>query len=163
MRGMQQEKPKICATRFAFVALALVLLVLFVAGCATNTVETRKRERPAAYDALTPEMKTLVDMGQIKVGMPMDAVYIAWGKPTQVSTGQSPDGKNITTWIYSGTAWQEYRYWSYRHYYYGRHGAGYAAPTIDYDYIPYSYTAAEVTFQDGVVKSWRNLSPPAPY
>ena len=141
----------------------ITLLALFAAGCATSTVEKRKRERPEVYDALAPEMRALVDVSQIKVGMSMDAVYLAWGQPTQISTGQAPDGKAITTWIYSGTAWQEYRYWNYRHYGYGHAGHAYASPVLDYDYIPYSYTAADVLFQDGVVKSWRNTSPPPPY
>ena len=141
----------------------ILTLALFAAGCATSTVETRKRERTAAYESLSPEMRALVDVSQIKIGMPMDAVYIAWGKPTQISQGQSSEGKLTTTWIYSGTSWQEYRYWNYRQYGYGRHGYAYATPTLDYDYIPYSYTAAEVVFQDSVVTSWRNISPPPPY
>lgn len=139
------------------------LLALLAMGCATNTLQSRIRERPAAYAALPPEVKSLVDAGQIKVGLSMDAVYFAWGPPSRVSTGQLPDGKTVTTWIYTGTAWQEYRYWSYRHYGYGRHGYPYTSPTLDYDYIPYNYTAAEVIFEDGVVKSWRNISPPATY
>ena len=105
-------------------------------------------------------MRSLVDQGQVQIGMPMDAVYISWGKPSQVATGQSPTGKMATTWVYHGTSWREYRYWNYRHY-----GGGYSYPEayLDYDYIPSSYVAAEVVFEDGVVKTWRNISHPQPY
>jgi hypothetical protein len=32
----------------------------------------------------------------------MDAVYIAWGKPSQVLQGESSQGSTIT-WLYTGT------------------------------------------------------------
>jgi hypothetical protein len=147
----------------AFCLLPFLLLFLLVSGCATSTVQTRSREQAAAYAALSPDMRAKVDRSEIAVGMPMDAVYIAWGKPTQISTAQASDGKNIVTWIYSGTTWQEYRYWNTRYYGHGRHGYGYATPTLDYDYIPQSYVAAEVVFEDGIVKNWRNITPPPPY
>lgn len=141
--------------------VSLFLLGLLVAGCATSNVVSRKQERAAAYTALPPVQRALVDSGQIKVGMPMDAVYIAWGKPSQIIQGESTSGAT-TTWIYTGTAWQEQRYWSYRHDS-GRYGRGYATPTLDYDYVPRSYEAAEVVFENGMVKSWRNITPPPPY
>lgn len=141
---------------------AILLLGLLVTGCATSTVEKRRQERYTSYAALPPETRALVDKGQVKVGMPMDAVYIAWGKPSQVVQGQAPDGTAVTTWIYYGTAWQEYRYWNY-HYYPGWRYGYYAMPTLDYDYAPTSYVAAEVTFQNGVVKNWRSSTQPQPY
>ena len=139
-----------------------LVLGLLAAGCATSTVESRKRERAAAYAALAPEWRSLVDQGQIKIGMPMDAVYVAWGKPSQVLNSESGGGTS-TTWRYLGTSYQEYRYWS--HSYYGaiRPGRGsgyYASPRLEYDYIPSSYVAAEVVFEQGVVKSWQNLAKP---
>lgn len=136
---------------------------MLASGCATSNVETRSRERAATYAALSPEVRALVDQSQIANGMSMDAVYIAWGNPTQISNAQSSDGKTIVTWIYSGTTWQEHRYWTYRYYGYGRHGYGHATPTLDYDYVPQSYVAAEVVFENGIVKSWRNITPPPPY
>ena len=140
----------------------ILLLALFAAGCATSTVEKRRQERSAAYASLAPEQRALVDQSQIKVGMPMDAVYIASGKPSQIINGQSSSGAATTTWVYHGTTWQEYRYWNYHYYPSGRHGY-YPSPSLDYDYIPQSYVAAEVTFENGVVKSWRNITQPQPY
>ena len=139
----------------------VLLLALMTAGCATSTIEKRREERSSTYTALTDEQRALVDQGQIKVGMTADAVYIAWGKPSQISAGQSSDGRNVTTWIYHGTSWQEYRYWNYHYHGHGRHS--YPTPTLDYDYIPRSYIAAEVVFENGVVKSWRNLTQPPAY
>jgi hypothetical protein len=142
---------------------SVIVLGLLIAGCATNTLEKRKQERAAVYAALPSDMRAVVDQSQIKIGMPMDAVYIAWGKPSQVITEQTSDGKAITRWIYAGTTWEEYRYWNYHYYGYGRHGGAYPVPTLDYDYVPRSYVTAEVTFEEGVVKNWRNMTPPPPY
>ena len=141
---------------------SILLLGLLVTGCATSTVEKRRQERYTSYAALSPETRELVDKGQIKLGMTMDAVYIAWGKPSQVVQGQAPDGTAMTTWTYYGTAWQEYRYWNYQYYPGWRYGY-YPMPTLDYDYVPTSYVSAQVTFQNGVVKNWRSSTQPQPY
>ena len=71
-------------------SLLLILLLVSLAGCATSSVESRRKERSSAYTSLSPEMKALVDQGRIQVGMPMDAVYIAWGKPAQILQNESP-------------------------------------------------------------------------
>jgi hypothetical protein len=139
--------------------IALSALVVLTFGCASapRKLEARKQERSATYTSLSPEMKALVDVGKIKVGMPMDAVYIAWGKPSQVVGGEDPRGA-YTKWIYEGTQLQEYRYWSGRPYG-GRHGY-WGGPTLESDYFPTGYTQAEVSFQNGLVKEWRTF--PAP-
>lgn len=145
----------------SFQALLYALLAVLISGCATSTIDKRRVERSAVYEVLAPEMRSLVDSGQIKVGMPMDAVYIAWGKPSQVFTGESEQGKATTTWMYTGTAWQEHRVW--RNHYYGARGYPYSGPSpyLDYDYIPRSYASAEVVFEDGVVKRWNTIAKPA--
>ena len=148
----------------------IFLLAALVGGCATtpkSTIETRKTERTSAYAALTPEQRALVDQGHIKIGMPEDAVFIAWGQPSQVQSSETAAGP-VTTWIYTGTGYQEQHRWNYSRYgggyYYGggRRGYGYVQPlpTLEYDYIPYRYTAAEVVFEKGLVKSWKHTSPP---
>ena len=145
---------------------SILLVALFATGCMTSTVAKRKEERSSAYAALSPEMRALVDQSQIKVGMPMDAVYIAWGKPSQVISTESGSG-TATTWIYIGTAWHEYRFWNYHYYPYyprGRYYYSYPHMTyLDYYYAPYSYPSAEVSFENGVVKNWRHVTPPPPY
>ena len=145
---------KFWKTVFAVAVSALVL-----SGCATqkSTIESRKQKQYAFYSQLSPEMKSLVDQGKIQVGMPMDAVFIAWGPPSQVSGGESTEGK-LVTWIYAGTYLQEYSYWAYRPYY-GRRPY-YGGPTLEHDYVPQNYVRAEVVFQNGVVQQWRTFPVP---
>ena len=141
-------------------ATCLLLAGLFLTGCATSTVEKRKQERYGPYSALPQETRGLVDQGKIKVGMSMDAVYIAWGKPSQMLNGESSRGVT-TTWLYHGAYVEEYRRWSYRYSHYG--GRCYPEPFLDHDYYPRSYVKAEVVFEAGVVKEWRSLPQPAGY
>ena len=138
----------------------LLSMGLLATGCATSTIQSRTRERVAAYTALSPEWRDMVNQGQIKVGMPMDAVYVAWGKPSQVLTSESTNG-TTTTWRYQGTSYQEYRYWSQNYYGGVRHPSGsgyYSSPRLEFDYVATPYLAAEVIFEKGVVQSWQNLA-----
>ena len=140
--------------------LPLLAMLCLACGCATNTVETRKQERYAAYSGLPPEARGLVDQGKIKVGMNMDAVYIAWGKPSQILRGESSAG-SIVTWLYHGHYLESYRYWSYRSVHYG--SRCYPEPHLEYDYSPRSYVRAEIIFEHDVVKEWRSLPQPQGY
>ncbi len=137
--------------------LWLLLGSLSLTGCATSTIESRKQERFAAYNSLPAEHRLAVDAGQIKVGMSMDAVYIAWGKPSQVLAGESSLGATIT-WLYHGSYLEDYRYWTYYNYCYS--GRYYTSPYLAFDYYPRSYIKAEVMFTGDVVKEWRSLSRP---
>ena len=129
----------------------------FLTGCATpqQKLEARKKEKYSAYSALPAEQRVEVDKGQIGVGMPMDAVYIAWGKPDQVVTGATTGG-SFATWTYLGVYLQSYFVgpgWygapacTVRPYYY------HPGPYIDY--YPVAYPRSEVTFENGEVKFWR--------
>ena len=53
-------------------SLWLLVASLLLTGCATSTIESRRRERFAAYSTLSPEHRLVVDAGQIKVGMKME-------------------------------------------------------------------------------------------
>src|SRR6266498_2068761 len=103
-------------------ALAVKPIFLFalagalLCGCATSTIESRKKERYSAFSELSAEQRAAVDAGQIKVGMPKDAVYIAWGKPHQVLVSESSAGTQ-EVWIYLGTYLQSYNYWGFRPYF----------------------------------------------
>ena len=122
-----------------------ILLCLFAAGCATSTIESRRKERLASYNALPPDQKQLVDQGQIKVGMSTDAVYIAWGKPGEVLKGASESGETIT-WAYFDTYLQEIHYWGWRR--------------VRTDFYPVHYVRAKVVFVNGVVKEWQTYPGP---
>jgi len=132
-------------------------LGLLLTGCATSTVETRKREKAAAYTALAEDQKAMVDSGQIKVGMNEDAVYIAWGKPAEVLHREDESGA-ATIWLYHSGWMDETRYWAYRQ---SGHGPNiFLERTLITDYQPRTYVSAEITFVDGKVKRWRTLPRP---
>jgi hypothetical protein len=142
-RGFQFRFPNM--KTFAF----LLILALLAAGCATdNTIAARRQSHSAAYEALSPEMRAAVDAGQVKVGMSMDGVMIAWGKPTQGVSGGNAAGET-TTWIYQGSYIQETRFWGYSR----MHEA----------YTPITYVRAQVVFVNNVVKDWQTFPAPSGY
>jgi hypothetical protein len=138
--------------------LLLSLSLLFAAGCSTSTVESRRKERAAAYNGLTPEEKELVDRGQIQTGMNQDAVYIAWGPPAQILQNQSGNSGVQTVWLYEATTMQETRYWTFREV--PVRGHVFLERYLDRDYDPHNYVNAEIVFVGGKVSSWRTLPRP---
>jgi hypothetical protein len=128
----------------------LLLMIVLLAGCATpSTVASREQERVAAYTTFLPDIKALVNQGEIQAGMTADAVYIAWGPPAQILQSGNQTG-TVTTWLYQGGYLQGTRYWNR-----GR--------SPRYDYQPVTYVSAEVVFANGVVQSWRTLPQPPTY
>jgi len=152
---------------------AFVLLLglsLLLAGCATSRssqlkrIEKRKKEQSEAYATLSPEQKAAVDIGQIKIGMSMAAVRIAWGKPSQIVSGETAQGATVT-WLYQDSYLQSYSYWGTSPFYHPGYGRGryydyYPSPQLVHDFYPVPYVRAEVNFEGGLVKQWRTL--PAP-
>jgi hypothetical protein len=148
-----QMRPKL-VRHFFYLLIPLLLLV----GCATrSTIESRKQERLVAYTALAPEQKELVDRGQIKVGMPEEAVYIAWGAPDQMLHSETEAGA-VATWVYMGQWMEETRFWSYREI--ARDNTTFLERYLDRDYYPRNYVSAEISFQNGKVVRWRTLPKP---
>lgn len=148
------------AIRPILMRAALFLLCFFLFGCATkSTVQTRRVEKQTAYDSLSAEDKAMVDAEQIRVGMSMDAVYIAWGKPSQVLDSEDASGR-YTTWHYYGSWLQENRYWAYRE---TNRGGG-RGPSLERyltsDYSARDYVQSEIVFKGGKVLSWRTLPKP---
>ena len=127
-------------------SLLLLSFVVFVVGCASSTIDSRKQERAAGYAALPADVKALVDQGQLKVGMTIDAVYIAWGQPSEVLQNETEGGGAATVWLYYGGWMEENRYWTHRR--------------LTRDYQPRTYVRAEIIFVNGVIKSWRTLPQP---
>lgn len=139
--------------------ILILSLSVFLAGCATNHLEERKAEKAIAYEALAPEVKALVDQGTIKEGMTEDAVYVAWGEPSEVTHGETEAGR-VTTWFYKGTYYQEHRYWAFRAEetsidYFHRPEGPIRSRRLQRDFVPRDYIKADVKFVNGVVATWR--------
>jgi hypothetical protein len=133
---------------------------LLLANCASATPATRMQLRPAAFAALSSHQKDLVMKGEISEGMSRDAVWIAWGRPSRIANA-GEGGATFEIWRYTGL--QPIYHTSIGvgigigGYHGRRHTRGYySEPFFDYnygpDYVP--YTAAQVKFRNGVVKTW---------
>ena len=69
-----------------------LLSVLVGSGCQRSQLAKRKRAAAGAYAALSAEDKASVDRGTLHEGMTTNAVLIAWGQPSIVSTISTPNG-----------------------------------------------------------------------
>src|SRR5438094_10292745 len=86
---------------------------LILTGCATT--EARISQHPEMYQRLSPGEQALVSQGQIRAGMTMDAVWLAWGTPDQKITGRVR-GDRTETRVYLRYETSPCYGWSY---YYG--------------------------------------------
>src|SRR5207247_5234594 len=75
---------------------------------------------PVIYQRLRPADQQLVSAGQIRNGMPRDAVYLAWGQPEQTSMA-NVRGVLSETWIYLAS-YNSYPYYPYPYPFYGGFG-----------------------------------------
>lgn len=141
----------------------ILLVAMLLAGCAAPpSLEQRRTERAAAYGALSAEDKALVDAGQIRIGMPEDAVFIAWGQPDEVTDSEDQQGRQ-RQWIYRGFYFKENRYWTFREAPSLAGQRGVFERYLQTDLDSRSYISAQITFKDGKVISWRTLPKPADY
>jgi hypothetical protein len=101
------------------------------------------------YQSLSPRDQALVSQGQIRAGMTMDAVWLAWGKPDQ-KIPNNMDGRATETWVYL-------RYETPPSY-----GGPYSYGPFDWTYIPPKFVnpSRGVTFANGRVVFFRYLTPP---
>ncbi|HEX8679122.1 MAG TPA: hypothetical protein VF683_04145 [Chthoniobacterales bacterium] len=156
-----------CAVSFSFL----------LAGC--TTIDTRIAERQEAFRSMSPADQALVQQGKVREGMPKDAVYIAWGPPSQRIPGRNR-GQVVETWVYDATAAGDYYPGGF--YYGGRYGYGlgyghfgsyrhrFGRRHYFYDpfYDPFFYNSANIvrypertiSFQNGRVIAFQFL--PAP-
>lgn len=158
-RGMNRKGPGAVRNNVRLSQLACLVVVLAL-GCATkSTIESRRAEKLSLYNSLSAEQKQFVDQGQIKVGMPADAVYIAWGPPSEILESEDHSG-HVTSWRYYGSYLQETRYWAYRETSLSKNDLA-LERYLTSDYTPRDYVRAEILLKDGKVLSWRTLPGPA--
>jgi len=138
--------------RVASVALTVGMTVgaLVFTGCATT--EARISKHPEMYQRLSPRDQALVSQGQIRPGMSMDAVWLAWGTPDQKIPGERR-GRPTETWMYV-------RYDTP----YPSYGAPYYYGPFDWSYIPpkFPYLSKGATFSSGRDVFFQYLPPPPP-
>jgi hypothetical protein len=142
--------------------MLLVLGVLFMCSCASNTPQSRIAKRPQVFATLPEKHKTMVQRGQIAEGMGKDAVWFAWGPAQDIFTA-SEKGNRSEIWRYLGqrAVYRNSIGIGYSTGFYGGRCSRYHVdPFLHYDVGPYyiPYTAAEVKFQKEKVVSWQAVN-----
>lgn len=138
--------------------LAVLCPVLFAVSCAPATPQARIASQPHLYERLSSREKQLVQQGTISRGMGMDAVWLAWGQPSNKFVGESAN-KPQERWVYTSSepTYSTSFYGSYGYGYgpYSRfgyrsaYGLGYG-PEVVYE----PRVQASVTFLNRKVDSW---------
>lgn len=138
-----------------FPACLALLLAMIFSSCA-STLQSRIEKNPQEFASLSAPQQELVRQSRIDKGMPKSGVFLAWGRPDNVTRGNR-DGKEFEAWRYNG--YQPV----FTHsisigsgYGYGRYGCypGYGYGTDVY-YRP--YTAARVDFHNNRVTGWESV------
>lgn len=142
--------------------LAAISATILLVSCVPSTPQARIQQSPRVFHSLSANDRALVERGQLARGMSPDAVYIAWGTPSNTFMG-SYKGKASERWDYSGarpvyssTFFSSYGYGygcGHGHGRYGHHysGIGYGfGPEISY--VPTH--VASVWFVNHRVDSW---------
>jgi hypothetical protein len=137
--------------RILSVALTIGILAetLIFTGCATT--ETRISQHPEIYQHLSARDQILVSQGQIRAGMTMDAVWLAWGTPDQKIPDNMGD-RPTETWLYL-------RYQTPPSY-----GGPYYYGPFDWSYIPpkFPYASKGATFSNGRLVFFQYVPSPPP-
>jgi hypothetical protein len=138
---MQDRVARVALT-FAIAAVGLIF-----SGC--GTTGGRISQHPKIYQRLSATDQALVSQGQIRSGMTMDAVWLAWGTADQ-KIPANVRGRPAETWVYL-------RYETPPSY-----GGPYYYGPFDWSYIPpkFIYPIKAVTFSDGRVAYFGYLPPP---
>ena len=130
--------------------LGMATAVSFLVGCAST--QSRISNNPTIYQRLSATDQALVSQGQIRRGMSIDAVWLAWGTPEQKIPADGRGGAG-ETWVYLRYATPP------------SYGGPYYYGPFDWSYIPpkFPYTSKGVTFSNGRVVYFRNLPTPPPF
>ena len=162
---------------FAALPIGIALSGFLLASC--ETTQSRISKHPEIYQNLSANDQALVSRGQIRAGMPQNAVWLAWGSPDRKITGNMR-GHATETWIYVTYETVPYPYygprWGYGYGFGGgvavvhrRHGGRsfvfFGDPFYDpffYSYIPPSVPVPSktVTFINGRVVSFQFMERP---
>ena len=139
------------------VSLLLLISLVGLVSCA-STPQSRIERHPEMFSKLSNEDKELVLRGGLREGLHKDGVFIAWGAPASIMSGQK-SGKSFDRWRYTRMEpvfVDNFAFYGpvglYHHgrRHHGYHGMGYA-PSVYY--VP--YVAAIVSFENNQVVSWQ--------
>jgi hypothetical protein len=75
-------------------------LAFLVTGCETDGVNARIQEKSAVYATLAPWQQKAIKDGVVHPDFTSDMVYMALGKPDNVKSKDTPEGKT-EMWTYS--------------------------------------------------------------
>ena len=78
--------------------LSLLIIALFVAGCASSTNQRITRNE-ALFNTYTPAERKMIRTGQVAVGFDTDQVRMSLGDPSREATIETPTGKAVV-WEY---------------------------------------------------------------
>jgi hypothetical protein len=136
------------ATASAVAAGALILT-----SC--STPQTRISDHPDLYQSISHRDQTLVNQGQIRIGMSRTAVWLAWGSPDRKIIGNMGGG-TTETWVYI-------YYANYPYYPYEPLDEYFGAPLYNpfcYSWFPPSipYPGKLVTFAHGNAVSFQYVT-----
>ena len=125
-------------------------------GCHSTGVAQRKAQQMENYRALPVETQKRVERGEIENGMDTNAVFIAWGKPTDSFTLEVPGGGERLIWNYEAR-------WAYDFKRVTPEVSTYRFAqnrTVEILHVPIVYVKQSVTFAGGRVVQWKNYDPP---
>lgn len=121
-------------------------------ACSAVTPMDRIESNPAMFRMLSPEHQALVQQGRICEGMSKDAVFLAWGEPSEAPMAGQKEGKSFEKWNYtrlkpvmvSRPVWSGVGF--------GCCGGWYTGGGFDTVYVPEK--VGDVTFENDRVSSW---------
>ncbi len=89
--------------RLPLVSALLVSTVLFTAGCATSTPQTRISKHRETYSQFPSEVQRKISAGEVDVGFTPEMVRLALGEPSREFSRQTGSG-SAEVWVYHSSS-----------------------------------------------------------
>ena len=134
----------------AFTRLStVVFLSVLLAAC--STVQTRIKQSPDTFHALSVSDQDLILHGKIRQGMSKNAVWLAWGRADSISHG-SAGGHDFETWAYLTYESQPVCGYGMQPLFWDRQF--FCPPVYETGYVTTAYPFKKVTFEKQRVIAW---------
>ncbi len=109
-----------------FLWTGLAAAAFAIAGC--STPDSRIAANPQAFNSLPPQQQALVRVGQVAIGMSMEAVKLALGDPDRVTIRTDAQGEGQIWHYVTYESDGLYLYTGYYHHWRRRGGWGWWGP-----------------------------------